>query len=46
MRKVGIAARGPKLRTTKPAPGHKIFPYLLRNVTLDRRNHVWATDIT
>ena len=29
MRRVGIAALGPKPRTTKPAPGHKIFPYLL-----------------
>jgi putative transposase len=46
MRKMGIAALGPKPRTTKPAPGHKIFPYLLRNVTIDRPNHVWASDIT
>jgi putative transposase len=46
MRKMGIAALGPKPRTTKPAPGHKIFPYLLRNVTIDRPNHVWAADIT
>ena len=30
MRKMGIAALGPKPRTTKPAPGHKMFPYLLR----------------
>jgi len=46
MRKMGIAALGPKPRTTKPAPGHKIFPYLLRNVTIDRPNPVWAADIT
>jgi putative transposase len=46
MRKMGIAALGPKPRTTKPAPGHKLFPYLLRNVTIDRPNHVWAADIT
>jgi putative transposase len=46
MRKMGIAALGPKPRTTKPAPGHKIFPYLLRNMTIDRPNHVWAADIT
>ena len=32
MRQMGIAALGPKPRTTKPAPGHKIFPYLLRNL--------------
>jgi putative transposase len=46
MRRMGIAALGPKPRTTKPAPGHKIFPYLLRGVTVDRPNQVWAADIT
>jgi putative transposase len=46
MRKMGIAALGPKPRTTKPQSGHKIFPYLLRNMTIERPNHVWAADIT
>jgi putative transposase len=46
MRRMGIAALGPKPRTTKPAPGHKIFPYLLRNLVIERPNHVWAADIT
>ena len=46
MRKMGIAALGPKPRTTKPAPGHKIFPYLLRHLAIDRPNQVWAADIT
>jgi len=46
MRKMGIAALGPKPRTTKPQPGHKIFPYLLRNMTIERPNQVWAADIT
>ena len=46
MRRMGIAALGPKPRTTKPAPGHKIYPYLLRNVVIDRPNQVWAADIT
>jgi putative transposase len=46
MRRMGIAALGPKPRTTKPAPGHKIFPYLLRNLAIERPNQVWAADIT
>jgi len=46
MRRMGIAALGPKPRTTRPAPGHKIYPYLLRDVTVDRPNQVWAADIT
>jgi putative transposase len=46
MRRMGIAALGPTPRTTKPAPGHKIFPYLLRNLVIDRSNQVWAADIT
>ena len=46
MRQMGIAALGPKPRTTKPAPGHKIYPYLLRNMVIERPNHVWAADIT
>jgi putative transposase len=46
MRQMGIAALGPKPRTTIPAPGHKIFPYLLREMVIDRPNQVWAADIT
>ena len=46
MRLMGIAALGPKPRTTKPAPGHRIDFYLLRGVTIERANHVWAADIT
>src|SRR5712691_9897265 len=46
MRRMGIAALGPKPRTTKPAPGHKIFPYLLRGLAIERPNQVWASDIT
>jgi len=38
MRVMGIAALGPKPRTTKPAPGHRIFPYLLRDLVIDRPN--------
>jgi putative transposase len=46
MRLTGIAAIGSKPRTSKPALGHKIYPYLLRNLTIERANHVWAADIT
>ena len=46
MRKMGIAALGPKPRTTTPAPGHKIYPYLLRGLAIERPNQVWAADIT
>jgi putative transposase len=38
MRRMGIEALGPKPRTTKPAPGHKIYPYLLRDMTIERSN--------
>jgi putative transposase len=46
MRTMGIVALGPKPNTSKPAPGHKIYPYLLRDMRIDRPNQVWASDIT
>ena len=46
MRKMGIEALGPKPKTTRPAPGHKIYPYLLRDLKIERPGHVWAADIT
>jgi putative transposase len=46
MRKMGIAALGPKPRLSKPAPGHTIFPYLLRGLVIERPNQVWCADIT
>ena len=46
MRLMGIETLGPKPRTSQPAPGHKIYPYLLRDMTIDQPNQVWAADIT
>ncbi len=45
MREMGIMAIYPK-KTTVPAPGHKLYPYLLRGVKVTRVNQVWSTDIT
>ncbi len=46
MKKMGIEALYQKPRLSKPHPGHKIYPYLLRGVEITRANQVWATDIT
>jgi putative transposase len=46
MKKMGIEAIYRRPNTSKPAPGHKIFPYLLRKVPVTTPNHVWAMDIT
>ena len=46
MRRMGIEALYRRPRTTKPEPGHKIFPYLLRGLEIVRPNQVWAMDIT
>jgi putative transposase len=46
MRRMGIEAIYRRPNTSKPAPGHRIYPYLLRGLMIDQPNHVWATDIT
>ena len=46
MKRMGIEALYRRPNTSKPAPGHKIYPYLLRDVKVERPNQVWATDIT
>ena len=46
LRKMGLMAVYPKPNLSKPAPGHKIYPYLLRGLEITRPNQVWSTDIT
>ncbi len=46
MQRMGIAALAPQPGTSKRAPGHKIYPYLLRNLAITRSNQVWALDTT
>jgi putative transposase len=46
MRLMGLEAIHPKRRTSRTHPEHKVYPYLLRNMKIDRPNQVWAADIT
>ena len=46
MRLMGIAALYPRVRTSVPHPRHRVFPYLLRGLDIERPNQVWASDIT
>ena len=46
MRRMGIEAIYRRPRTTKPEPGHKVFPYLVRGLEITEPNQVWAMDIT
>ena len=46
MRLLGLEAVFPKRSTSRPAPGHKVYPYLLRNLAITRPDQVWASDIT
>jgi len=46
MGKMGIEAIYRKRNTSKPHPEHRIYPYLLRDLVIDRPNQVWATDLT
>jgi putative transposase len=43
---MGVEAIYRRPNTSKPSPGHKIYPYLLRHLAVTRPNQVWATDIT
>ena len=46
MRLMGLAAIYPKPRTSTPHPEHKVYPYLLRDLAIDRPNQVWCADVT
>jgi len=46
MRLMGLEAIYPKPKTSRPHPEHKVYPYLLRNLKIDRPNQVWTADIT
>ena len=46
MRKMGLMAIYQKPRTSVPHPEHKVYPYLLRGLQIDRPDHVWCADIT
>ena len=46
MRTLGLAGMAPGPHTSRPHPEHKIYPYLLRGLTIDRPGQVWSTDIT
>lgn len=46
MRLMGLESTAPKPNTSKPAPEHAVYPYLLRNLKVSRVNQVWAADIS
>ena len=46
MRLMGLEAVGPKPRLSQAAPAHRVYPYLLRDIPIERVDQVWSTDIT
>jgi putative transposase len=46
MRRMGLEAIYPKPRLSRPGPDHKIYPYLLKGITVKRPDHIWCADIT
>jgi putative transposase len=46
MKKMGLEAQCPQPNTSKPSPGHAIYPYLMKSLVIDRPQHAWCSDIT
>ena len=46
MRSMGLEPIYPRKKLSQPGPNHRIYPYLLRNVTVSECDHVWCTDIS
>ena len=46
MRLMGLEAIYPRPKTSRPHPENKVYPYLLRNLSIERPNQVWSTDIS
>lgn len=46
IRKMGLRSIAPRPKTSQPHPAHKVYPYLLRDVTVTQPNQVWASDVT
>ena len=46
MRQMDLRALYPRRRTSQPGKGHKIYPYLLRDLSIERANQAWASDIS
>lgn len=46
MRRMGLQAQGPKPNLSRPTPGHKIFPYLMKGLVIDGPGQAWCADIT
>ena len=46
MRAMGLRSLAPRPNTSRRAPGHRVYPYLLRDLAVDRPNQVWCADLT